>query len=131
MPSGSDRSSSRLYSAGGLMALRSKMRPRRAGGGPASPKPVSVAGPATSASGQWPAPNGRATARRLRRWCRLPGDVDDAFHAEPGVLASVLDVHEAGQHPETRPDVDHLLLRSAVGQDVDEGGEASGQALRL
>jgi hypothetical protein len=55
--------------------------------------------------------------------------VDDAFHAEPGVLAAVLGVHEAGRHPEAGPDVDDLLLRSAVGQDVEEGGEAGGQAL--
>src|SRR5438034_3525404 len=96
-----------------------------------SPQPASLAGPATSASGQWPAPNGRASARRLRRWCRLVGDVDDAFHAEFGVLAVVLGVKEAGQHPEAGPDVDDLLLRGAVGQDVDEGGEAGGQALRL
>ena len=79
-----------------------------------SPQPASLAGPATSASGQWPAPNGRASARRLRRWCRLVGDVDDAFHAEFGVLAVVLGVKEAGQHPEAGPDVDDLLFSGAV-----------------
>src|SRR5215813_7628877 len=47
------------------------------------------AGRITSASGRWPAPAGAGTGQTLRRWCRLVGDVDDAFHAELGVLAVV------------------------------------------
>src|SRR5205823_11577903 len=62
---------------------------------------------------------------------RLVGDVDDAFHAERGVLAVVLGVKQAGQYPEAGPDVDDLLLEGAVGQDVDEGVEADGELLCL
>src|SRR5690242_17114028 len=101
--------------------------PRQASGGPA-PKQVSVAGPATSAGGQWPAPDWGGPLPQTVRLCRrLLGDVDDAFHAERGVLAVVLGVKQAGQHPEAGPDVDDLLLEGAVAQDVEEGGEAGGE----
>src|SRR5438046_5469449 len=74
------------------------------------PKPVSVAGPGHRCP-------------RVAAVARLVGDVDDAFHAERGVLAVVLGVKEAGQHPEAGPDVDDLLLSGAVGQGVEEGGK--------
>jgi hypothetical protein len=76
-----------------------------------------------------PAP-GAGHGHPLRYWWRLLGDVDDPYHAEPGVLAAVLGGLETGQHPVARPEVDYLLLVGAVGQDVEERGEAGGQALR-
>src|SRR6266566_656580 len=62
---------------------------------------------------------------------RLPDDADDAYHAELGVLAVVLGVHEAGQYPVAGPVADDLLLVGAVGQGVVEVVEAGGQALCL
>src|ERR1022692_650650 len=51
-------------------------------------------------------------------------DADDPLHAELGVLAAVLGVHEAGQHPVPGPVADDLLLVAAVRHDVVEGVEA-------
>src|SRR6202020_284696 len=67
-----------------------------------------------------PAPGDRAAAGAGGQPGELPGDVDDALHAQHGVVTAVLGVHEAGQHPVARPVADDLLLVGAVGQQVEE-----------
>src|SRR3984957_21301844 len=53
-------------------------------------------------------------------------DVDDALHAELGVAAPVLGVHEAQLHIDTRLGRDRLLLEGFVGNRPDEtDGRAS------
>src|SRR5260221_5191447 len=63
--------------------------------------------------------------------CLLLDDLDDAFHAEQGVLAVVLGVHEAGQDPVAGAVVDDELLVCAPAQDVVEGVGAGKQAALL
>src|SRR5947208_16982548 len=53
---------------------------------------------------------------RIAAVARLAGDVDDAFHAERGVLAVVLGVKEAGQRPDAGPAVDDLLFSALTGR---------------
>src|ERR1035441_10688148 len=45
--------------------------------------------------------------------CWLFHDADDAFHAELSVLAAILGVHEAGQHPVAGAGADYFLLVGA------------------
>jgi hypothetical protein len=59
-----------------------------------------------------PAPEDRAALVPAAS-CWLFHDADDAFHAELSVLAAILGVHEAGQHPVAGAGADYFLLVGA------------------